>query len=128
MAYDLRATGPAVHVLIYGPHEDSHHRHRTRSAGARLEPAGLLRIGAPVLFAPAYIVPAVAAFMERHPGIEVELVVSDRAADLIEERLDLAIRIREMADSSLKARRLGGLRMVAFGSPAGQRSGWKLRM
>ena len=91
---------------------------RLEAANARNEPTGLLRIGAPVLFAPVYVVPTIAAFMERYPGIEIELKVSDRMVDLLEEGLDLAVRIREMPDSSLKARRLGELRVVVFGSPA----------
>jgi DNA-binding transcriptional LysR family regulator len=89
---------------------------RLEAAEARIEPTGLLRIGAPVLFAPAYVVPVVGAFMQRHPGIEIELKVSDRMVDLHDDGLDLAVRIREMADSGLKARRLGDLRVVAFGS------------
>jgi DNA-binding transcriptional LysR family regulator len=91
---------------------------RRKAADERSEPAGLLRIGAPVLFAATYMVPAVSAFMARYPGIEIALKVSDRKVDLLQEGLDLAVRIREMADSSLKARRLGELRVVAVGSPA----------
>lgn len=90
---------------------------RLEAADAAAEPAGLLRIGAPILFAPTFVVPAISAFVERYPGIEVELKVSDRMVDLLEEGLDLAVRIRQMADSSLKARRLGQLRAVVFGSP-----------
>jgi DNA-binding transcriptional LysR family regulator len=51
---------------------------RLEAADARTEPSGLLRIGAPVLFAPAYVVPTINAFLERYPGVEVELKVSDR--------------------------------------------------
>lgn len=91
---------------------------RLAAAEARSEPTGLLRIAAPVLFAPTYVVPAITAFMARHPGIEIELKVSDRMVDLLDDGLDLAVRIREMPDSGLKARRLGDLRVVAFGSPA----------
>jgi DNA-binding transcriptional LysR family regulator len=78
----------------------------------------LLRIGAPVLFAPAFVAPVVCDFLERHPGIEIELKVSDRQVDLQEQGLDLAVRIREMPDSQLKARRIGELRVVVFGAPA----------
>lgn len=91
---------------------------RLQATDARGEPTGLLRIAAPVQFAPAYVVPAITAFLERHPGVEIELKVSDRMVDLLEDGLDVAVRIREMADSSLKARRLGELRVVAFGAPA----------
>lgn len=86
-------------------------------AGARIEPSGQLRIGAPVLFAPAFMVPAIQAFLERFPAVEVELRVSDRMVDPLAEGLDLAVRIRELPNSSLKTRRLGSLRVVAFGSP-----------
>jgi DNA-binding transcriptional LysR family regulator len=91
---------------------------KLEASNACTEPSGVLRIGAPALFAPAYVVPAINAFMARYPGIDVELKVSDRMVDLLEEGLDLAVRIREMTDSGLKARRLGGLRVVAFGSSA----------
>lgn len=91
----------------------------SREAASRSsEPSGLLRIGAPVLFASAYVTPVICDFMERYPGIEVELKVSDRQVDLIDEGLDLAVRIREMPDSTLKARRLGELRVVVFGAPS----------
>lgn len=91
---------------------------RLEAAARRSEPSGLLRIGAPVLFAPAYVAPAACDFMERYPAIEIELNVSDRQVDLFEEGLDLAVRIREMPDSTLKTRRLGELRLVVFGAPA----------
>lgn len=83
---------------------------------ARVDPVGLLRIGAPVLFASAFVVPAVGAFMRQHPQLEVELKVSDRMVDLLEDGLDVAVRIRVMADSGLTARRIGALRVVAFAS------------
>lgn len=82
------------------------------------EPSGLLRIGAPVQFAPIHLVPIVAAFMDRYPEVTVELKLSDRFVDLTEEGLDLAVRIGSLPDSSLKARRLGELRRVTFGAPA----------
>jgi DNA-binding transcriptional LysR family regulator len=91
---------------------------RLEVSNRRAEPAGLLRIGASVSFAPLYLVPAVAAFMKRHPQIDVELKLSDRFVDLVDEDLDLAIRIADMSDSTLQARRLGQLRRVMFGAPA----------
>src|SRR4051812_37584512 len=87
---------------------------RLEVSNRRAEPAGLLRIGASVSFAPLYLVPAVAAFMKRHPQIDVELKLSDRFVDLVDEDLDLAIRIADMSDSTLQARRLGQLRRVMF--------------
>jgi DNA-binding transcriptional LysR family regulator len=88
------------------------------AAELRTAPSGLIRIGAPVLFAPAFVVPAIHAFMRRHPNVEIELKVSDGTVDLLKDDLDLAVRIREMEDSSLKTRRLGDLRIVTFGAPA----------
>ena len=91
---------------------------RREAANKRAEPSGLLRIGSPVLFAPAYVAPVVCSFMERYPQIEIDLVVSDRQLDLFEGGLDLAVRIRHMPDSQMRARRLGELRTVVFGAPA----------
>lgn len=88
-------------------------------AGSKLvEPSGLLRVAAPTFFAPPYIIPAAAAFMERYPKVELDIRLSGRFVDLVEERLDLAIRIGELRDSGLKAKRLGELRRVFFASPA----------
>jgi len=91
---------------------------KLQAANRRATPSGLLRIGASVLFAPAYVVPAIAAFMERYPQIEIDLELSDRFVNLAEGNLDLAIRIGDLPDSDLKARRLGELRRVIFGAPA----------
>jgi DNA-binding transcriptional LysR family regulator len=80
--------------------------------------AGLLRLGGPVMFATVHMVPVICELRERQPQIEVELKVSDREVELVTERLDLAVRIRQMRDSSLKARRLDELRVVTFGAPS----------
>ncbi|MFX7849374.1 LysR substrate-binding domain-containing protein, partial [Acinetobacter baumannii] len=88
------------------------------AANRRVEPSGQLTIGAPVLFGPAQLVPVIAAFMEQYPTIEVALKLSDRFADLQDEGLDLAVRIGELPDANLMAKRLGTLRRVAFGAPS----------
>jgi DNA-binding transcriptional LysR family regulator len=90
---------------------------RLEAASRRMEPAGMLRIAAPVLFASSYVVPVVADFITRYPRVGVELKASDRPVDLVGEGFDLAIRIRQLPDSSLKARRLGELRTVVYGAP-----------
>jgi DNA-binding transcriptional LysR family regulator len=79
--------------------------------------SGILRIGAPPLFASEYLVEMVAEFMQRYPAIEVELVLSDRRSDLVAERLDLALRMGELPDSSLRVRQLASLRRVIFAAP-----------
>jgi DNA-binding transcriptional LysR family regulator len=85
---------------------------------ARAEPFGVLTIASPVRFASAFVVPVICDFMRRYPQIDVELKTSDRKADVYEDGLDLAIRIRDLPDSGLRARRLGQLRVVVFGAPA----------
>ena len=80
--------------------------------------AGTFRIGASVLFAPEHVVPAAASFLARHPHVEIELVLSDAIADLVEGRLDLAIRIGDPGPPHLKIRPLGQLRRVVVASPA----------
>jgi len=78
---------------------------------------GQLRIGAPLLFAPTYVVPVVSSFMQRWPGIGVELVLADSFADLIADRIDLAIRIGDLPSSGLRRRGLANLRRVLFATP-----------
>ncbi|WP_245919156.1 LysR family transcriptional regulator [Melittangium boletus] len=71
------------------------------------EPVGLLRVSSPMLYGRRYLAPVVADFLSRYPKASVELVLADRRVDLIEEGLDLAIRIGTIDDSSLVARKLG---------------------
>lgn len=76
------------------------------------EPAGTLRVHAPLSFAELQLMGPLAAFRQRHPRIEVELLLGDRLVDLVEEGVDLALRIAELPDSSLVARRLAPVRLV----------------
>ena len=71
------------------------------------EPVGLLRVSSPMLYGRRYLAPVVADFLSRHPKASVELVLADRRVNLIEEGLDLAIRVGALDDSSLVARKLG---------------------
>lgn len=87
------------------------------AANRRVEPSGLLRIAAPVLFGSKYVVPTIADFIARYPAIAADLKVCDRPVDVVGDGFDLAVRIRELPDSSLKARRLGELRPVVYGAP-----------
>lgn len=91
---------------------------KAEAGNRRAEPAGLLKIGGPELLGPSYLIPIVARFMETHPKVEVELSLSNRFVDLVQEGLDLAIRIGELPDSDLKARRVGAVRRVVFGAPS----------
>ncbi len=79
--------------------------------------SGTLRISTPLSFGVAHLSPAIAAFMHLHPQIKVDLDMSDRRIDLVEEGLDLAIRIGTLEDSSLMARKLASVRHVVCASP-----------
>src|SRR6266700_903196 len=85
-------------------------------ASKRNEPLGKLRVAAPVRFAARFVVPAAREFMQRYPQTEVDLRASDRKINLYEEDVDVAIRIRDLPDSALRARRLGELRVVVVGT------------
>lgn len=89
-------------------------------AVADISPApvrGLLRITAPVQFGKHHVAPVATAFLRKFPDTQVELVLHDRSLDLIEESLDVAIRIGALADSSLLVRRVGEVRPVIVASP-----------
>jgi DNA-binding transcriptional LysR family regulator len=79
---------------------------------------GLLRITAPRAFGRRHVTPVVSAFLDAHPATRVELLLSDRLLNLVEEGLDLAVRIGHLADSSFVARRVGEVRRVLVASPA----------
>ncbi len=79
---------------------------------------GVLRITAPVQFGRRHVAPIVSAFLNEYPDVQVELSLNDRNLDLIEEGLDLAVRIGPLEDSSLVARQVGSVRRVVVASPA----------
>ncbi|MCB9742092.1 MAG: LysR family transcriptional regulator [Alphaproteobacteria bacterium] len=78
---------------------------------------GSLRVAAPVSFAQRLLLPWVADFCAAHPGLRLELALSDARVDLLAERVDLAIRLGTLGDSSLVARRLFPMRYVVAASP-----------
>lgn len=80
-------------------------------------PAGRLRVTAPVSFGQRFLGQAVTRFHQLYPHIEIELSLSDRRVDLVEEGYDLALRVTRMGDSSLIARRLAAVSDVVCASP-----------
>jgi len=80
-------------------------------------PKGTLRISAPSVFTERHIVPLISEFTSMYPGVKVEMMVSDRYVDLVDEGYDLAIRVGTMEDSDLIARRLARCRHVLIASP-----------
>lgn len=81
-------------------------------------PRGHLRVNAPVSFGSHTLMPVVARYLRQNPGVEIELILSDRYVDLIEEGFEAVFRIGPLADSSLTARALRPFRLVACASPA----------
>jgi DNA-binding transcriptional LysR family regulator len=78
---------------------------------------GRLRLSAPLSFGVRHVTPVLAEMALRHPKLEIEVFYSDRLVDLIGERFDAAIRIGELKDSSLIARRIAPVRAVLVASP-----------
>jgi DNA-binding transcriptional LysR family regulator len=88
-------------------------------AGARrTEPAGKLRLTTSLSFAVSSLTCAIVEFQSRYPRIEVELLTVDRTIDLVDERIDLAIRITNRLDEGVVARQIGTCRSVLCASPA----------
>lgn len=81
------------------------------------EPRGMLRVNAPMSFGVMHIAPAIPAFMARYPELSVDVNFDDRKIDVIEGGFDVSIRISDMADSSLIARRLGPCKHAVVASP-----------
>ncbi len=79
---------------------------------------GLLRVSAPAAFGALHLGEIIADFHRQHPAVTVEIDLSDRYVDLMEERWDTAIRIGKLADSSLIARKLVDVRLNICASPA----------
>jgi len=84
---------------------------------AKAEPRGRLAVTAPVLFGRRYIAPIVTRFLRRHPSVSAELLFVDRLVNLVEEGIDVAVRIGHLPDSSLVAVPVGKVRRVICASP-----------
>jgi DNA-binding transcriptional LysR family regulator len=87
-----------------------------RGAGSGL--TGRLRICGAVTFARIHLMPHLPEFLARHPELEMEVVLDDRNIDLVQEGIDVALRMGQLSDSSLTARRIASGRHVVVGTPA----------
>ena len=83
----------------------------------RDSPVGALKVSAPVSFARLHLAPMAAEFTKRHPQVQLQLVASDRFDDFFHEQIDLLIRVAELKDSNMVARRLATSRRVFCASP-----------
>lgn len=87
-----------------------------RGAGTNL--TGRLRVCAAVTFARLHIVPMIGQFLEAHPELNIDLVLDDRNVDLLEEGIDIALRMGHLDDSNMTARKLGEVPRLVVGTPA----------
>jgi LysR family transcriptional regulator for bpeEF and oprC len=88
----------------------------SRVGRGQASPAGLVRVTAAHAFSRQYVVPQLPKFLARYPDISVEMLVSERTSNLVEEGIDLAIRNGALADSSLVARKIGSSPVVLVAS------------
>jgi len=85
---------------------------------ARVTPTGRLRVDLPIAFGRLKVVPLIGAFRAKYPDLTLALTFTDRYVDLVEEGIDVAVRMGALQDSSLIARRLTTTRFRVFGAPA----------
>lgn len=79
--------------------------------------SGKLRVSAAVTFACLHVLPSLDAFLSRHPKLEIDLKLDDRNIDLLEEGMDVALRMGALTDSSMTARRIGRSPRLVVGTP-----------
>src|SRR5215813_12661132 len=84
----------------------------------RTRPSGRLVVSAPVGFGRLHVSPVMTAYLKRYPDVSGELRLEDRMVSLVEDGVDLSVRIGELADSTLVARQLGEMRRIVVASPA----------
>lgn len=88
------------------------------AAGINAEPRGQLAVTAPVLFGKLYVMPGIVDYLQSYPNMSVSTLFVDRIVNLLEEGMDVGIRIGELPDSSLRALRVGQVRKVICAAPA----------
>lgn len=82
-----------------------------------LEPSGLLTLTAPIQLGQMYVAPAITRFLRQYPKVRIKLILLDRVVNLVEENIDVGIRIGTLEDSSLVAHSVGEINRVVVASP-----------
>jgi DNA-binding transcriptional LysR family regulator len=102
----------AKHILEQVEEAERH------AAGEYSAPKGELHVTAPTMFGRTHVLPIALDFLKEQPDIDLRLLLNDRQVNLVEEHIDVAVRIGHLADSGLRATRVGAVRRVACASPA----------
>jgi len=87
------------------------------AAGSHAQPRGQLTVTAPILFGDLFVTPVMAAYLAQYPDVTINAVLVDRIVSMVEEGIDVAVRIGDLPDSSQHAIRVGDVRRVICGSP-----------
>jgi DNA-binding transcriptional LysR family regulator len=111
---DAGAAYVAAAKRILGEVSEAEHA----ASGEHAAPRGDLVITAPMVFGRLHVLPVIAEFLALWPEIDIRLVLSDRNLHLIDDHVDIAVRIGALADSGLVSTRVGAVRSVVCGSPA----------
>jgi DNA-binding transcriptional LysR family regulator len=90
----------------------------TAATGTHAAPRGTLTLTAPVLFGQLYVTPVLVEYLQQFPEVDAQCLFLDRVVNVVEEGIDVAVRIGELPDSSLQAVRVGRVRRVLVASPA----------
>jgi DNA-binding transcriptional LysR family regulator len=86
-------------------------------SGLRDNPAGTLRITAPILFGQMFVTPSIVRYLEQFPDVDVDADFLDRVVNLVDEGLDVAVRIGHLPDSTMRAVKVGQVRIITCASP-----------
>lgn len=116
-AVRLTDTGRAYLEDVRGILEDLANANDAAS-GATGRPTGMLRLTSPVEFGRIYVAPIVASYLDTHPDVTASVMMVDRVVNLVEEGLDIGVRIGPLTSSGLMAVKVGRVRQVICGAPA----------
>ncbi|MHC6224416.1 LysR family transcriptional regulator [Pseudomonas sp. X10] len=87
------------------------------AAGINAAPKGALAVTAPILFGKKFVMPCIVRYLQQYPEVDVSAYFLDRVVNLVEEGMDVAVRIGQLPDSGLKALRVGTMRRLLCASP-----------
>ncbi len=88
------------------------------AAGTRTAPSGTLRVDLPIFYGRRFVMPVLATLLGEHPALKIEIRLQDGFADLVRDGIDVAVRMGELRDSSLVARRIDSQHLVLVASPS----------